>query len=296
MKNISFYRNCSAEAGRILISVTLENDANVWGAYVKEHMSEDEAGTDDYVYTCGFYVIMWLVEGQAAVRCDGRDKVLARQKMLCLRPGVQWQWTKWDEARVVCFVFSEALYLQQNALLRKYLDQNVFDASDEMFFSHANSTERMVNTMMQMEYDRKHTKSDWHLQMLMVSQLGYLLERLAEMDTPEEHSRHEKVTDRERKMYADFCRMVERKYRLHWNMADYAKALGVCERLLYNSVKKMTGLSPFDIVNRRLYTEYLCMVADGCFDRNELAGRLGFTSHTAMRRWLSKRTIFSKLV
>lgn len=130
----------------------------------------------------------------------------------------------------------------------------------------------------------------------MVSQLGYLLERLAEMDTPEEYSRHEKVTDRERKIYADFSRMVEQHYRQHWNMAAYAKALGVCDRLLYNSVKKMTGQSPFDIVNRRLYTEYLRMVVDECFDRKGLYIHLGFTDHTAMRRWLSKRTVLCELL
>jgi AraC family transcriptional activator of pobA len=86
-----------------------------------------------------------------------------------------------------------------------------------------------------------------------------------------------------------FRQSVEASFRQHWPVADYARTLGVSEDRLHAMASRATGMSPKEIVQRRLLLEAKRHLLYTTMTVKEIAYDLGFQDPAYFSRFFAKR-------
>jgi AraC family transcriptional activator of pobA len=86
-----------------------------------------------------------------------------------------------------------------------------------------------------------------------------------------------------------FRKQLERRYRAHWTVADYAAALGVTPNHLSRRCRAATGLSALDLVHERLMLEARRLLAYTAAPVAEVAHQLGFDDPAYFSRLFTRR-------
>jgi AraC-like DNA-binding protein len=86
-----------------------------------------------------------------------------------------------------------------------------------------------------------------------------------------------------------FRKHLERRYRAHWTVRDYAGALAVTPDHLSRRCRAVTGLSALDLVHERLMLEARRLLAYSSVPVSEIAHQLGFDDPAYFSRLFAKR-------
>ena len=80
---------------------------------------------------------------------------------------------------------------------------------------------------------------------------------------------------------------MERHFRDRWTVGDYARTLGVTRDRLGDMCRRVRGLGPKDIIDRRVMLEARLLLETSGRSVNEIAGTLGFASSAQFNRFFS---------
>jgi AraC family transcriptional activator of pobA len=89
------------------------------------------------------------------------------------------------------------------------------------------------------------------------------------------------------RFFTRFSSLVERHFRERWTVNDYARALGVTRDRLGDMSRRVRGLSPKDIIDRRAMREARLLLETSGRSVNEIAVTLGFASAAQFNRFFS---------
>lgn len=85
-----------------------------------------------------------------------------------------------------------------------------------------------------------------------------------------------------------FLQVLELHYREHWNIADYATALGVSERRLGSAVLRATGKPPLTLVHERIIREACLRLEQSPLAVAQIAYGLGFRDPAYFSRFFKR--------
>jgi len=85
-----------------------------------------------------------------------------------------------------------------------------------------------------------------------------------------------------------FLQVLELHFREHWNVADYAKALGVSERRLGSAVLRATGKPPLTIIHERVLREACMRLEQSPLGVAQIAYGLGFRDPAYFSRFFKR--------
>ncbi|WP_120719294.1 AraC family transcriptional regulator [Parazoarcus communis] len=87
-----------------------------------------------------------------------------------------------------------------------------------------------------------------------------------------------------------FRHLVERHFRDHWRVADYAKALSVSHDRLHDMCTRALGRTPLELVHERLVHEAALRLVRSGLSIEQVAADLGFRSTTHFSRFFRVRS------
>jgi AraC-like DNA-binding protein len=85
-----------------------------------------------------------------------------------------------------------------------------------------------------------------------------------------------------------FLQVLELHFREHWNVADYAKVLGVSERRLGSAVLRATGKPPLTIIHERVLREACMRLEQSPLGVAQIAYGLGFRDPAYFSRFFKR--------
>lgn len=90
------------------------------------------------------------------------------------------------------------------------------------------------------------------------------------------------------RMFTRFSALVERHFRERWTVNDYAAALGVTRDRLGDECRRVRGLGPKELIDRRAILEARLLLETSGRAISEIAGGLGFASSAQFSRFFSR--------
>ncbi|WP_439524857.1 helix-turn-helix domain-containing protein [Marivita sp.] len=87
--------------------------------------------------------------------------------------------------------------------------------------------------------------------------------------------------------FTRFSTLVERHFRDRWSVSLYAETLGVTRDRLGDMCRRVRGLGPKEIIDRRVMLEARLLLETSGRSVNEIAGTLGFSSPAQFNRFFS---------
>ncbi len=97
-------------------------------------------------------------------------------------------------------------------------------------------------------------------------------------------------TDQQVRLFQNFRQLVERHFRDHWSIADYAEALRVSRDRLHDVCKAVAGRPAIEVVHDRLIVEAKRALIYTAAGVAEIAFDLGFRDPAYFSRFFSRRT------
>ncbi|WP_417810731.1 helix-turn-helix domain-containing protein [Thalassospira alkalitolerans] len=85
-----------------------------------------------------------------------------------------------------------------------------------------------------------------------------------------------------------FLQVLELHFREHWNVADYAGALGVSERRLGSAVMRATGKAPLTLIHERILREACMRLEQSPLGVAQIAYGLGFRDPAYFSRFFKR--------
>lgn len=85
-----------------------------------------------------------------------------------------------------------------------------------------------------------------------------------------------------------FLQVLELHFREHWNVADYAAALGVSERRLGSAVLRATGKAPLAVIHERILREACMRLEQSPLGVAQIAYGLGFRDPAYFSRFFKR--------
>ncbi|WP_162249187.1 helix-turn-helix domain-containing protein [Devosia sp. Root685] len=92
-----------------------------------------------------------------------------------------------------------------------------------------------------------------------------------------------------RMLVQGFLQLVELNARRHWRVADYAAAMGITTDRLNTAIKRASGVTPLDLVHRRLLEDAEALLERSSMQVGEVADALGFRDAGYFSRFFSQR-------
>lgn len=89
------------------------------------------------------------------------------------------------------------------------------------------------------------------------------------------------------RVFTRFSTLVERHFRERWTVNDYARTLGVTRDRLGDMCRRVRGLNPKDVIDRRVMLEARLLLETSGRSVNEIAGSLGFSSAAQFNRFFA---------
>lgn len=87
--------------------------------------------------------------------------------------------------------------------------------------------------------------------------------------------------------FTRFSTLVERHFRQRWTVNDYSRNLGVTRDRLGDMCRRVRGLTPKEIIDRRVMLEARLLLETSGRSVGEIAGFLGFSSAAQFNRFFS---------
>lgn len=87
-----------------------------------------------------------------------------------------------------------------------------------------------------------------------------------------------------------FLELVELHIRQHWRVGDYARALGITRDRLVSAIERSTGVSPRELIHRRLIEDAEQLLARSSLQVAEVALTLGFKDPGYFNRFFTRRS------
>jgi len=122
----------------------------------------------------------------------------------------------------------------------------------------------------------------------LIAQLGLVLATLGETlaaSLPQDAGK-----DRRAVLVARYRGMIEARYRDHWPVDRYARALGVTSSTLTRACRAVVDKSPGDLLHDRLALEAMRFLAFTGMGMAQIADRLGFEDPAYFARFFNNRT------
>lgn len=92
-----------------------------------------------------------------------------------------------------------------------------------------------------------------------------------------------------RMLVQSFLQLVELNARRHWRVADYARAMGISTDRLNTAIRRATGVTPLELVHRRLLEDAEALLERSVLQVGEIADALGFRDAGYFSRFFSQR-------
>lgn len=92
-----------------------------------------------------------------------------------------------------------------------------------------------------------------------------------------------------RQLVQGFLQLVELHARQHWRVADYAGAMGITTDRLTSAIRRATGVTPLELVHRRLTEDAEALLERSVLQVSEIADALGFRDAGYFNRFFSQR-------
>lgn len=92
-----------------------------------------------------------------------------------------------------------------------------------------------------------------------------------------------------RMLVQGFLQLVELNARRHWRVVDYARAMGITTDRLNTAIKRATGVTPLELVHRRLLEDAEALLERSAMQVGEIADTLGFRDAGYFSRFFSQR-------
>ncbi|HWV21921.1 MAG TPA: helix-turn-helix domain-containing protein, partial [Devosia sp.] len=92
-----------------------------------------------------------------------------------------------------------------------------------------------------------------------------------------------------RMLVQGFLQLVELNARRHWRVADYARAMGITTDRLNTAIKRASGVTPLELVHRRLLEDAEALLERSAMQVGEVADALGFRDAGYFSRFFSQR-------
>lgn len=99
---------------------------------------------------------------------------------------------------------------------------------------------------------------------------------------------NERTVKLPREIVHDFLGLVELHLHAHWTVARYAEQLGVSKDRLNTAIRRATGHSPNQYVQKRLIEETKTLLLNSDLTVSEIAYRLGFTDTAYFNRFFQR--------
>lgn len=96
-----------------------------------------------------------------------------------------------------------------------------------------------------------------------------------------------------RMLVQSFLQLVELNARRHWRVADYARAMGITTDRLNTAIRRATGVTPLELVHRRLLEDAEALLERSSMQVGEVADALGFRDAGYFNRFFSQRKAIS---
>jgi AraC family transcriptional activator of pobA len=92
-----------------------------------------------------------------------------------------------------------------------------------------------------------------------------------------------------RQLVRGFLQLVELNARQQWRVVDYARAMGITTERLSTAVRRATGVTPLELVHRRLTEDAEALLERSTMQVSEIADALGFRDAGYFNRFFSRR-------
>lgn len=93
-----------------------------------------------------------------------------------------------------------------------------------------------------------------------------------------------------RNLIHNFVFLVDRHYRDHWNVAQYAKQMGVSKDRLTTAVRRATNSTPLELIHKKLIAEAKALLANSNMQIAEIAYQIGYRDAAYFNRFFTKQT------
>ncbi len=92
-----------------------------------------------------------------------------------------------------------------------------------------------------------------------------------------------------RNLVHNFIFLVDRHYKDHWNVAQYAAQIGITDDRLTTAVRRATSETPLELIHKKLLAEAKALLGNSSMQIAEIAYQLGFRDAAYFNRFFSRK-------
>jgi AraC-like DNA-binding protein len=233
-----------------------------------------------------FHHVMLVTSGQGTHRVDFEDYVCEPGTVIHVRPGQvhQYRLDRRFEAHSVLFA-ADFLPPMPECRYATGASAGSNSAATAMRLD-GSALERVRRTFSSINEEYRHTAGCDVSGAILQHQLQVLLLQLRKPSRPVFASSER---GRQHRTHARFLDMVERFFATTRRVQDYADDLGCSAKTLHRACVTVAGLSPKEIIERRVTVEAARLLAHTAISTGELAARLGFSEPTNFVKFFRRR-------
>lgn len=149
---------------------------------------------------------------------------------------------------------------------------------------------KQLNTLFEIAANEfKHNKPNYQLTMPALIQLIFItLFRFTDSNHP-----NYTVQRQDLQLFYRFNELLEKHYKEHWQLTQYANELGMTTARLHLICQRMAGISPKQLIVERLLQEAKRLLIHSQLTANEICFTLGFKDPSYFSRFFNKYTGFT---
>jgi AraC-like DNA-binding protein len=242
-----------------------------------------------------YYCFGMIAQGHLEISIDNNHHSLSSSSLMIYRPGQVWKVSRVGEGTIGSFVLFNKRFLDS-------LNENIFSLKSHSFLSQGIQTLINLNAVDKIKISNlfkeifailSHlSKSNWepvarNLTSALIYETDHILSSYIHTD--------QIPSNKEDELFARFNDLLNLHFKMNRKPEFYASKLYVSPNYLYSVIKKNSGHTPTDLINRKVINEAKYLIAYTLIGIAEVAYDLNFVDPFTFSKYFKKNTGYSPL-
>ena len=235
----------------------------------------------------GCFMLIFIISGRASVRLNGNDIEVDKHRFLLLHPHVECQFLDVSDDICLCCIGSRMelqgsiTYNIPAAFVAMIMQQPAWDMDEDTTRAAA-----AFCTLFDYNYNQADSTSSANIAASLLSVfIQTFYEKTKRMMPSDDHASVSAIT---RTVAARFMRELRLHYKESHQVCHYAELVCVSAKYLTKVIKRELGLTPKEIIDRKLAIESMFLLGQSNMSIQEISDELGFPDQSYFGRFFKR--------
>ena len=267
---------------------------NDWAQEVFFCRHIDAENADHLSLATGRFLLLFVLSGEAVLEMNGQELDINPQKFVLQHPHAQTSFRSVSDDFKACCIGSNielngaATYNIPPSFLALILRKPVWDMDEE-----TTQAARAFCTLF--EYNQEHIvgSNSTNIATLLLTIFVQIFFEQAKHRLPDADTERGSVVTQN--VLSRFLRELREQYRQHHSVTYYAEQAFVSTKYMTQVVKRAFGMTPKEIIDRKLAVEAMYLLAKSTLSVQEVSNELGFPNQSYFGRFFKRMLGLSPL-